>query len=275
MYLKPMRYIGNKHHFIPTFLELETQLLKDSTENWTFIEPFVGSGSIFLNKQSDYAKTLINDKDRNLMRIWQSFKDFDVEEYCAALSYVEGTFGDIKNSKPAWYEFRNWFNKTHWKTDTFVEGVYLLLLVNTTINSIFRFGPNGFNSSYGGRYMMPSLDTFKTLKEQLKDTEITTTDYTACIEDTPNTLYFIDPPYYSRSIQSYVENFESDDIFKDFLVYVKNFKHAKVIYTDIINDINESYMYNWNMKNIKEVKNIGPSVNGNKTSGYEVVYYNF
>lgn len=276
MKLRPLRFIGNKHHFIDKFLELEHQVVSAScSDSWTYIEPFVGSGSIFLNKANNYNLCVINDKDRNLMRIWHSLKEFDSDKFEEALQQVTDQFGDIRNCKQCWYDFRNWFNKTYWKKDSFIEGIYLMLLVNTTTNSIFRFGPNGFNSSYGNRYKMLNVEDFLKIKELLSNTTVVSGDYKTVLNDYPNTLYFCDPPYHSRNVQSYVENFDDVNKYVDFLDTLKQLKKSKVILTDIVNDINVKMLKNWNQIGVREIKNIGPSVSGAKTTGFEVAYSNF
>jgi len=120
---------------------------------------------------------------------------------------------------------------------------------------------------------MPTIDDFLLIKDLLKNTIILNDDWENVIQDNEKTLIFVDPPYYSRNIQSYVENFDQES-FEKFLNHLNSLTKAKVIYTDIVNDINSSTMKKWKHKMIKEIKNINPH-NSSRTSGFEAVYFNF
>lgn len=129
----------------------------NKSANSVYVEPFLGSGSIFLNLEKEFDQYILNDKERNIISIFKSFKEADYDLFKTCEDIIVSKFGDIKNNKEEYYNFRNSFNKNVYLTDDITEGFFLFFLYNSCINSMARFGPNGFNQSFGKR--------FKTLTE--------------------------------------------------------------------------------------------------------------
>lgn len=251
------KYSGNKSKYsniINSFLK---------TNSDTYVEPFVGSGAILFNLEKEFDKYVINDLDRNIIRIFKTFKEINYDDYINRKEEVKHKFGCIKTSKESFYNFRNWFNENIWKTDSVEEGIYLLFLANSVINSFLRFGPNGMNSCFGNRFFELKESHFDIIKSRLKKTEILNLDYKEVLKLYPNAFYFLDPPYYSQA--SSYSGFSVDE-FKQFLLLIKD---KEFLYTDIINEynciINNKYF-------IREMENTAPSTNKSKNGNLEYVF---
>jgi len=238
------------------------------TDKKIFIEPFIGSGAVLFNLKKEFNEYIINDKDRNIIRIYKTFKEIDFEFYKNELNFIKEKFGslilkeDIK-AKENYYNFRNWFNKNYWKTETNKEGVYLHILANSCINSFFRFGPNGMNQSFGNRFYFLDEKTFNHISKVLKKVKIYNTDYKEILEIYKNSaFYFIDPPYFSQksSYYSFSEN--------EYIEFLNQIKNKEVLYTDILNNYNKIFK---DKELIREIISTSPKNPGLKKNNFE--YY--
>lgn len=205
----------------------------------TFVEPFCGTASISLNLNRKFNDIIINDNSKSVIRIIKSFRDGSFNQLFSMYKEIENNFGNIRESKEAYYNFRNSYNKKYFNTDTIEEGFFLYIVSKATINSLFRIGPNGFNNSFGNRGNKISLSEydFNEIKYKLLSYEILNTDYLEIIKkyDSINTLFFLDPPYVERMIQGSYETEKSFDKNK-FIDVINNIK-GKIIYTDVYSDL--------------------------------------
>ena len=178
MKYKFFRYSGAKDRYVDLI-----NLFINQTNKSIYCEPFAGSGAILFNLQKEFDKYVINDIDRNIIRIYKSFKEISYEYYVLKVNEVFDKFGkfisdrrfspnNIKNKeKENYYNFRNWFNENHWKSETIDEGIYLHMLANSCINSMLRFGPNGMNQGYGNRCYLLDKINFERIYSVLQKTE--------------------------------------------------------------------------------------------------------
>jgi DNA adenine methylase len=262
-----MRYQGSKIHFVDKF----NNLVKNINED-VYIEPFIGSGAIFFNLKKKFKKYIINDLNEHIISIYKSFRDIDYNDYLQALDFIEKEFGNIKECKECYYNFRNWYNKNYHFTNKIEKGIYLHILSGSCINSILRFGPNGMNTSFGKRFFKLDEDAFNKIKEKLKNTIIENMDYKQLLEEykIDNKIIFLDPPYFERP-GPYTNNFKSKDL-DEFLEYIKTHK-GKIIYTDIYSDYIKEKL-NWDFIETKLIRNISPN-RKQEEMFQEVAFYNF
>ena len=62
--IRAFKYVGSKIFFVNKFNRIERLI---ETSNKILIEPFVGSGSIFLNSIGKYKQYVINDTNENVI----------------------------------------------------------------------------------------------------------------------------------------------------------------------------------------------------------------
>ena len=234
-----------------------------NTSATTYVEPFVGSGAILFNLNREFDEYVVNDLDRNIIRIYKTFNEIDYSLYMNNVNYIFSEFGDISKNKESFYNFRNWFNEHHWKTNTIEEGIYLHMLANSVINSFLRFGPNGMNSCFGLRFYELSEQSFNHVQSILKKTTILNCDYKEVFRLYPEAFYFLDPPYFSKD-SAYTGFSETE--FKTFLTEIQN---KDFLYTDILNEHNNNIT---NKLFIREMSSTAPLTNKFKNGNMEYLF---
>jgi len=246
-------YSGSKFKYT----ELINPIINKTNKN-IYAEPFVGSGAILFNLEKDIYKT---------------FKNIEYEYFKEKEKFILDKFGFFKakhmdiesknEAKENYYNFRNWFNKNYWNTNSIEEGIYCYMLSNMVINSMLRFGPNGMNQSFGNRYYMIDEKTFSNIKNILEKTTIMNGDYKEVFRLYPDSLFFLDPPYFSQD-SSYKGFTEAQ--FKEFLDLIKD---KEYIYTDILNEHN-SFLDNKIL--VRNMSSTAPSSSKQKTGNIEYVF---
>jgi len=134
MSLKLFRYPGSKTTFLPTILPIINEVDGD-----LFVEPFLGSGAVLLNYQKCENK-IGNDLNSYIIRIWKSIIEVDWEYFKNFYDENIKRFGDWSNNKEIFYKFRNYGNQKWHKSDTLDEGLFYLIMTNSCINNMCRFG---------------------------------------------------------------------------------------------------------------------------------------
>jgi site-specific DNA-adenine methylase len=144
--LKAFKYAGSKEFCIDKINEYIDIYCKDYKR---YYELFVGSGSVFYNL-IDNKLSIINDLNFSICYMHNAIKEYTYVEYEHEYNNILKTYGDIKNSKESYYNFRDDFNKRYWKSiqeKRYNEGgLWLLILSSSCINSMLRFGPNRYES---------------------------------------------------------------------------------------------------------------------------------
>lgn len=240
-----IKYAGTKLKFTNKINEYI-----NNTEGRIYIEPFLGSGSVFLNLEKEFDRYILNDKDRNVIRIFKSFKDADYELFKACENTIKERFGDIKKNKEDYYNFRNTFNKKLYLSDDITEGIYLFFLYNSCINSMARFGPNGFNQSFGNRYKSLTEEQFNNINKRLQKAEFYNMDFFD-LDIPENSVMFLDPPYFYKQTKNY--EIIDQTWYDNFIQYLKDSSN-EIIYTDV-----DHKDIDWNKEIIRKMQNISPN----------------
>lgn len=143
---------------------------KDSYE--TYVEPFVGGGSIYFYKNKDGKKEVINDIDPDIYDMFKGFQTYSSEELSKDINgdYTEEDFEKIRASNP--------------KT-TYLQFLKTYLL--------YKLSYLGRGISFGKDRINANFDSYK---ERLKGVEISHLDYKDVIKkhNQPSTFFYLDPP---------------------------------------------------------------------------------
>lgn len=263
-------YMGSKDRH----LDLLNSIIKNS-ESKNYCEPFLGSGSLFLNLEKDFDKHYLNDlQEENTLAF--KFKD-ELNE-----NFIREVFNNCINEFPLankdyYYRFRDELLNTT-TNDKIEKAVYIFRIYNTCMNGIVRFNKNKFNSSYGGDRRLFShnlndklfnyIDSINYIKS--KNIEV----FNKSFEDLLNKndcLYFFDPPYITNEMGCN-SGFNSSklEILIDFMLNTKE----EFIYTDMLNDINKKLLDKFNYCTVDKIKNISPNRKEEKTNR-EIIVWNF
>lgn len=240
-----------------------------------YVEPFIGSGAIFINVADKFDHYIINDLDENIISMYNSVVKFTYKDFVDAKDFLFDKFGDIEMDKDSYYEYRDFYNQIYHGTNKEERGIFLYFLANSCINSLLRFGPNGMNQSFGERFYFFNEGTFNTIKNKLSKTTIENKNYREI--ELKDSLVYLDPPYFGTDV-TYKQQFEKNDLV-ELINYIKNNSSNNIFYSDLENEISDQLLQN-GFKKIptKKIKNISPNrfVKGfkeNKTKE-EVLYYN-
>ena len=161
---------------------LITASFPPSDKYHTYVEPFIGAGSVFLATERE-QKEIINDIDPDIYHIWKDLtrvSQQDVDRYTFKLSRTK--FQRMKKSEPT----------------TPVERLYRNLYL-----SFCSFG--GLRKGIMTKHLeVPECSVtfrkrFKEVQERLKGVTILNKDYKKVVSryDSKHTFFYFDPPYYN------------------------------------------------------------------------------
>lgn len=138
--MKPfLKWAGNKYQIID---HIHLALAPGKR----LIEPFVGSGAIFLN--THYDEYLLSDTNPDLIHLFQYLKT----EGPSFIDYCQDFFNSQNNESTAFYALRAEFNQT---TDSRLKSALFLYLNKHCFNGLCRYNKKfEFNAPFG-RYKKP------------------------------------------------------------------------------------------------------------------------
>ena len=256
-------------------LDLLNSIIKNS-ESKNYCEPFLGSGSLFLNLEKDFDKYYLNDlQEENTLAF--KFKD-ELNE-----NFIREVFNNCINkfplaSKDYYYRFRDELLNTT-TNDKIEKAVYIFRIYNTCINGMVRFNKNKFNQSYGGDQRLFShnlndrlfnyIDSINYIK--LKNIEVSNKSFEDLLNKN-DCLYFFDPPYITNEMGCN-SGFDSSKL-ETLVNFMLNTKE-EFVYTDMLNNINEKLLNKFNHCTIDKIKSIRPKSGVDFNKKEEIIVWNF
>lgn len=165
----------------------------------TYVEPFIGGGSVFLKQQSE--KEIINDKDRDIYHIWIDIKAIGNRINEMAFICNRKTFKTLLASKPS-NKFERLFRNLYISTFSF-SGNRIGFVGEKECRT--RKNPGTNLRKMGAAY-----------KDRLKNVKIFNKDYRTIIKkfDGTDTFFYFDPPYETLSGDWGFTPIKPDDIYK-------------------------------------------------------------
>lgn len=214
MIKSPIKWAGGKTRVMP-------QLLKHLPKADCLIEPFVGSGTVFMN--TEYRRYVLCDSNRALINFFLALRD-DTERLIAI---AKNQFRNGNNAD-SYYEERKLFNNLSWDdecTDEYVVrwAASFLYLNRHCFNGLYRTNADGgFNVPFG-RYKQPYFPEaeMRLFAEKARDTKAlflcndfrTSIPYIA--KNRPDSVIYCDPPYIpvseTANFTAYGKPFTLDD----------------------------------------------------------------
>lgn len=163
----------------------------------TFVEPFIGGGSVFFGREDRSDVEVINDKDPDIYHIYKDTQQLGDQLKTADFTGNKAKFERLKKQT----KFKS--NK-----DRLYRNIYL------SINS-FRSDRRQYNEYKHKEQKSKPGKTFREagFQERLKGVKIFNQDYDKIIKkfDAPDTFFYLDPPY-SRAESNKDYEFNSIDI---------------------------------------------------------------
>jgi len=185
-----LTWLGSKHKI----LSVISRCLPDGTR---YIEPFLGSGSIFLN--IDYPQYILNDNNCDLINVWKMLQQYG-EQFIYDCSKL---FTPQNNTEEKYIKFRDEFNSTK---DIYRKSTIFLYLNKHGFNGLCRYNGEGkFNVSFG-KHPNPNFpwDEMKFAYRKIIDVDLRCEDFREVFKDIKeNDVIYCDPPYVPISSTSY------------------------------------------------------------------------
>jgi len=153
------------------------------------VEPFVGSGAVFLN--TDYERYLLADTNPDLINLYNILKQ-DGQSF---IDYCHSFFSPENNTETAYYAYREKFNSSN---DIKLKSALFLYLNRHCYNGLCRYNAsNRFNSPFG-RYKKPyfpekEMQFFHKAAKKARFIHSSFKDTMKKVK--PGDIVYCDPPY--------------------------------------------------------------------------------
>jgi DNA adenine methylase len=208
----PFRYPGGKTKLTPYVSEI---FVENSLVDGHYVEPYAGgAGLAFSLLFKGYARYLhLNDLDKSIYSVWHSILN-ETEALCRYIDNVTVNVDEWKKQKAV---------QTNKETaDLLSLGISTLFLNRTNRSGVINGGPIG-GYDQQGNYKIDVRFNKKTLREQIqkiafykKRIQLSNFDAKDFLVDTvsnlpQNTLVNLDPPYYVKGQQLYINFYKHDD----------------------------------------------------------------
>lgn len=177
-----LKWAGGKY-------KIMDRILKTLPKGRRLIEPFAGSGAVFLN--ADFEEYLITDINSDLITLYQQIqangKDF--------IAYASTLFTPENNVESAYYALRAEFNAC---TEPARRSALFVYLNRHCFNGLCRYNSRGqFNVPFG-RYLQPAFPQIAMLNfhEKSKHAVFEVADFKTVMEKAEvGSVVYCDPPY--------------------------------------------------------------------------------
>jgi DNA adenine methylase len=203
-----LKWAGGKGQLLEQIDNFLPKELKDRTIT-RYIEPFVGSGAVFLYLANSYKieEFFILDINEELILAYKTIQK-DVEQLIKFLSNLQNQclLLDEAKRKEYYYKIRSHFNLQREKIDfqnynrAWIERTAQLIFLNRTcFNGLFRVNNNGDFNVPMGKYKNPLIcnsENLRAIAQILQNTQIHCGDFTRCEQwVNERTFVYFDPPY--------------------------------------------------------------------------------
>ncbi|MDF1757981.1 MAG: Dam family site-specific DNA-(adenine-N6)-methyltransferase [Legionellaceae bacterium] len=165
------------------------KILPHFPDSKRLIEPFTGSGSVFLN--TNYDNNLLAEQNSDLIAVFKCIQQYgtDFIEYCRDF------FSDENNKESRYYQLRTNFNQTQNPQD---RAAIFLYLNRHGYNGLCRYNNQGIYNVPFGRYVKPYFPYNEMLK--FKQKSLNTSFFHGDFRETfklanPGDFIYCDPPY--------------------------------------------------------------------------------
>ena len=177
-----LKWAGNKYRLVD-------RIVAALPEGQRLVEPFVGSGALFLN--TDYSRYLLCDANVDLISLYQILK----EQGDSFIAACRPLFCEANNNAERYYALRDEFNACR---DPLRRSVLFIYLNRHGYNGLCRYNAKGgFNVPFG-RYKRPYFpaDEMRAFHRKAKHAVFRHQDFTTTLAKAKvGDVIYCDPPY--------------------------------------------------------------------------------
>ncbi|MFQ5659901.1 MAG: Dam family site-specific DNA-(adenine-N6)-methyltransferase [Gammaproteobacteria bacterium] len=192
----PLKWAGGKYRI----LEQIRQLLPGGNR---LIEPFVGSGVVFLN--THYRRYILNDINNDLITFYKILK----KEGAGFIDYCRRYFEPENNAEQQYYAFREEFNTTR---DKVKKSALFVYLNKHGYNGLCRYNASGKMNVPFGRHRKPHLPEKEMLHfvKRSQHAALKCEDFEAVMKTaSPGDVIYCDPPYVPLNDTAYFTSYSA------------------------------------------------------------------
>lgn len=196
-----LKWAGGKSQLLQ---QIEKHLPKDIGENirFTYVEPFVGGGAMLfymLQKYPNIFTAVINDKNKDLINCYNVIKN----SLNCLIGNIEGIKEEylkclnLEQKKNNFLSLREQYNYTN--LNPIERASFFIALNHLCFNGLYRVNKKGlFNSPFGyyERPLIYNKENLQYIAKLLQKVDILSGDFSETLPyASPNTLFYLDPPY--------------------------------------------------------------------------------
>jgi DNA adenine methylase len=212
-----LKWAGGKTQLIN---DIEKSLPSDfNTANYTYIEPFIGSGAIMfwiLNNYPNIKKAVINDINIDLINTYKTIAS-KPNEIISILESLQNEFheleGNEEKKKEYFYIKRDLYNSRISSVGD--QSALFIFLNRTCFNGLYRVNKKNHYNVPMGSYKRPMIcdkENLLSVSQLLQKVEILIGDYQVTLNYADGkTLFYFDPPYKPLNETSSFNSYAKDD----------------------------------------------------------------
>ena len=241
-YYSPLRYPGGKRNlarFVASICRLHNI-------DGHYVEPYAGGAAVGLHLLfTDHVKEItINDRDLSIYAFWKSVVE-NADELC---SMIRETKVDIET----WNAARK-TQKNKMGADILELGFSTFFLNRTNYSGIlnggvlggkYQTGRHGIDARFNKQNLIERIMKISRRKKHIRVGNMDAMDLVTQLTkkyDKRNTLYYFDPPYYSKGAYLYMNHYKRSD-HENIAKRIQEIKQSRwIISYDNVSDIQEYY----------------------------------
>lgn len=267
MLLSPLRYPGGKAKLYDYFGAL---ISHNRLFDRTYCEPYAGGAGLALRLLSTgfVPRIALNDIDPSIFSFWRAVLGH-TEKLCSMVESVPVTIAEWHRQKAIW--------KAQDFSDELALGFATFFLNRTNRSGIIEgAGPIGgyaqdglwrLDVRFNKRQLVSQLRAIATYKRQISVSRLDAIDFATKQFSEPNTLCYLDPPYYIKGSKLYRNYYIHDDHCNIRNLLYANKKSKWVISYDDASAIRNIY------NKLTPVKYSLKYSAGEKATGNEIIYF--
>lgn len=230
-FYSPLRYPGGKGKLAKYFKEL---FEKNSLDGGIYVEPYVGGASIALSLLIEgYAtKIIINDVDKSIFAFWYSVLNYP-DDLCNLIKKTPINLETWKKQKQIQKDKKN--------QDILKLGFSTFFLNRTNRSGILNAGAIGgktqkgkwkINARFNKEDLIKRIKKISLYKNKIKLYNLDAIELIKMLKKSlpKNSLIYLDPPYYNKGKELYL-NYYSDDDHKEISREINKTKKQKWVIT--------------------------------------------
>lgn len=213
-----LKWAGGKKQILDVVLNRIRDFSYGKGEDFTFFEPFVGGGIVFLSLE--HKNTVINDYNKELINAYEVVRDFPKE----LMVLLDKMKEDFKGIPKYYYDLRakDRDEKSYNEMTQIEKAARTIFLNKTCYNGLYRVNSKGQFNTPMGKYSKLSIYSERNILRVSKylnsnSVVIKSGDYSDALKDVQfGDIIYLDPPYHYENENGFTQYQKEGFDFEDF-----------------------------------------------------------